>query len=191
MQRKNALPLIDGVEIRPVIKLLDEVGTTASKILIRANVPVRCADEPGTFVSARSMLRFVSLAASESGIENLGWRAATGAEITQLGRWGETISRCRTLRKAITTFCVMYSREVSFVELGLSFDSEHAWLWRRRDLASRDPSGEAPCAALLLPRSRDDGGGISGGLLSDSNPFSFSVGGIRSALHPSNVGRHG
>jgi len=96
------------------------------------------------------MLDFVSLAASESQIKNLGWKAATRTEITRLGGWGKPVSRCRTLREAIKVFCEMYSRQVSFVELGLSFDSDHAWLWRRRDLPSKDSAGELQGEQFML-----------------------------------------
>jgi hypothetical protein len=36
----------------------------------------------------------------------------------------------------------LYAQEITFVELGLSFGAKHAWLWRRRDLAPKDPRGE-------------------------------------------------
>jgi AraC-like DNA-binding protein len=34
--------------------------------------------------------------------------------------------------------------------LGVSFDSEHAWLWRRRNLPSRDPNGELQGEQFML-----------------------------------------
>jgi AraC-like DNA-binding protein len=64
--------------------------------------------------------------------------------------WGEPVSRCWRLRDAIRTFCALYAREISFVELGLAFDAGQAWLWRRRDLPAKDPSGELHGEQFML-----------------------------------------
>jgi AraC-like DNA-binding protein len=146
----RALPLIDRIEIRPVLSLLGERGLSTDRLLEQAHIPMPGAEHAGHLISARSILGFLSLAAREAEIANLGWRSAVGCQITQVGAWGAPVSRGRTLRESIAVFCELYCRGITFVEVGLSFERGIAWLWRRRDLSSRDPEAERQGEQFML-----------------------------------------
>jgi len=150
LQSPAALPLVDDVEIRSVLALLDQRGVPSQKLLEKAHLPTVTPVDPGHFVSARSLLRFLSLAARETELDSLGWCSAADTETTHIGSWGRPVSQCRTLREAIEVFCRSYARTVTFVELGLSIERNTAWLWRRRSLPSVNPDAELQGEQFML-----------------------------------------
>lgn len=81
------------------------------------------------------MLAFLEVAARTQDMPDLGWRAVARARVEQLGGWGLPVARSETLGEALRRLCDLYPKEISFVELGLSPGSGHAWLWRRRTVS--------------------------------------------------------
>ena len=73
---------------------------------------------------------------------DLSFCAATEAHPEEFGHWGRSVVRCYTLRSALRQMCLLYPQQSSFLETGLFEGRTHAWLWRRRKLASQDPSAE-------------------------------------------------
>lgn len=140
--RSKSLPLIDDIEINSVLATLERRGISPQDIVKKAHIPtVRSFDSP-RFLSARSVLRVMSIGAREAEWDGLSWHAATDTPITQIGSWGRTVSRRRTLREGIRSFCHAYGRSINFIDLGLTFGRESAWFWRRRQLSPVDPDGE-------------------------------------------------
>jgi len=142
MGQREPIPLIRQAELRPTLDLLSEIGAPTGRLLARARLPARVQQRGDGFAAARSLFRFMAVAADYAEMEDLGWRSAMRARVEELGAWGEPVSRCWRLRDAIQAFCTLYARDVPFAELGLALETEHAWLWRRRDLPQRDPRGE-------------------------------------------------
>lgn len=143
MHSIHPLPLINRVEqLNPIVAPLKNRHAPVDKILARVYLPKQIDSEMGQFVSARSVLRFLAIAAHDSDIDDLVWHSAIGSDITRLGAWGESVSRCQTLGESIGQFCESYSRGVTFVDLGLSIEHDYAWFWRRRHLPSTDPEAE-------------------------------------------------
>ena len=60
---RNTLPLIDGIVLRPFLKLLDGLGAPSEKLLTQAHLPRHADTAAGQFVSARSLLQFLSISA--------------------------------------------------------------------------------------------------------------------------------
>lgn len=150
MRSAAPVPLTRQSEARPILQELREIGAPTGRLLAAAKLPTSF-EEPGDgFVPARSMLRFVGLAARSQGIPDLCWRGVQRARPDQLGGWGYAVARCWTLRGAILTFCDHYARDVPFVELGLEVDDEQAWFWRRRPRQVTGWSGNDDAAQFML-----------------------------------------
>ena len=97
----HPLPLIDRIEqLNPIVALLENRHAPVEELLARAYLPQQIDSGMGQFVSARSALRFLAIAAHDLGIDDLGWHSAIGSDITRLGAWGESVSRCQTLRES-------------------------------------------------------------------------------------------
>jgi hypothetical protein len=65
MGSRNALPLIDQIVLRPFLELLDGRGVPSEKLLTQAHLPRHADTAVGQFVSARSLLQFLSISARE------------------------------------------------------------------------------------------------------------------------------
>jgi AraC-like DNA-binding protein len=141
MRHSAAIALIRQTEARTVIELLHERGAPVARLLEAAKLPASLEDDATGFVSARSMLSFVGASSRSQDIPDLGWRAATRAPLERLGAWGQPVARSATLREALSSFCRLYARDVSLVELGLSADANELWLWRRRAIEPAGPDG--------------------------------------------------
>ena len=63
--------------------------------------------------------------------------------LERLGAWGQPVAHSPTLREALSSFCRLYARDVSLVELGLSADANELWLWRRRAI---EPAVRTGCS---------------------------------------------
>jgi hypothetical protein len=61
----DPVPLIDQVEIRSVFSFLDGHGVLTGDLLAQAYLPAPTSERKSRVVSARSLLRFLSLAARE------------------------------------------------------------------------------------------------------------------------------
>jgi AraC-like DNA-binding protein len=140
--RAAPLPLIDDIEIKSVLATLEQRGIASHELLKKAHVPTARSDASPRFLSARSVLRVLSLGAREAEWDSLSWRSAVDTSIAEIGSWGQNVSRCRTLRETIQSFCHSYRRSINFLDLGLTTGRESAWFWRRRHLPSVDPAGE-------------------------------------------------
>jgi len=140
--QKGPVPLIRPAAIAPVFGELSRAGRPLRTLLLRTNLPTELIDRLDEFVPAHLLLRFMAESACYFDSPDLGFRTASRAHPEQLGHWGRPFARCYTLRSALKRLCLLYPLESTFIQMGLDEGETHAWLWRRRDLARKDPAGE-------------------------------------------------
>ncbi len=100
-------------------------------------------EEPGhLFLPARRLLGFLAGAARTLEMDDFAFRAVLRAPGSHIGSWGELIPRCWRLRDALHCFCAHAIGDIPFLEAGVDYGADHAWLWRRRHLPPKDPVGE-------------------------------------------------
>jgi AraC-like DNA-binding protein len=116
----------------PPLEVLREVGAPIGKLLRQSGLPLSLPEGGDGFIPFRSMLRFVGHSARSQDIPDLCWRGVLQAPANHLGGWGEAVARCRILRRAILTFCERFRQDAPMMELGLDFDDETVWFYRRR-----------------------------------------------------------
>ena len=141
MGQRGPVPLIRAAAIAPVLAELKRAGALQG-LLARTRLPTDLIQRLDEFVAAHILLDFIAASAAYLESPNLGFCSATRAQPEQLGRWGRSIARCYTLRAALKCLCALYPMDAPFVQLGLVEGKTHAWLWRRRSLARKDPLGE-------------------------------------------------
>jgi AraC-like DNA-binding protein len=131
-QRPSAIPLIRQSDALPALEMLGEVGAPIGKLLRKSELPESFQEGGDGFIPFRTMLGFVGHAARSQDIPDLCWRGVLQTGVDQLGGWGEAVARCRTLRRAILTFCERFRQDAPMMELGLEFGDETVWFYRRR-----------------------------------------------------------
>ena len=131
----SPIPLVRQTDALPMLEALRQAGAPIGKLLREAELPEALQERQDGFIPFRSMLRFVGLAARSQDMPDVSWRGVLHAGADQLGGWGRAVSECRTLRRAILTFCEYFSRDAPLMELGLDVGDEYAWFWRRRPRA--------------------------------------------------------
>ena len=141
MSQKPPVPLIRAAVLAPLFNELKQAGALR-ELLRRTKLPSDLNERSGEFVPAHIALHFMAESANCMEAPTLGFDTATRATVDELGQWGPSIERCYTLRAALKRLCILYPLEASFLQMGLVEHGTHAWLWRRRTLASTDPAGE-------------------------------------------------
>lgn len=134
--------LIRQVELQAPLDLLAAHGAPLGEILARANLPQRLQEPGQGFLPARQLLDFLAGGAAYLGLEDFAFRAVLGASGSKIGSWGRLIPRCWRLRDALSCFCVHIAWDAPFLEAGVHFGADHAWLWRRRNLPPKHPFAE-------------------------------------------------
>ncbi|MHC4224373.1 MAG: helix-turn-helix domain-containing protein [Planctomycetota bacterium] len=134
--------LIRQVELQAPLDLLAMHGAPLGEILARANLPERLQEPARGFLPARQLLAFFAGCARYLGMEDFAFRSVLVASGSKVGSWGSLIPRCWRLRDALHCFCVQIVGDAPFLEAGLHYGAEHAWLWRRRHLPPKDPFAE-------------------------------------------------
>jgi AraC-like DNA-binding protein len=132
MRTPSAIPLIRQSDALPPLDVIGEAGAPIGKLLLQSGLPESFQEGGGGFIPIRTMLGFVGHAARSQDIPDLCWRGVLQARVDHLGGWGEAVARCRTLRRAILTFCERFRQDAPMMELGLDFGDETAWFYRRR-----------------------------------------------------------
>jgi len=141
MSRKDPVPLIRTAAIAPLLRELKQAGTLR-ELLLRTKLPLDLADRPDEFLPAHIALHFMAESANCMDAPAIAFDTVTRAHVDELGKWGSSIAQCYTLRAALNRLCFLYPLEASFLQMGLVEDETHAWLWRRRSLASTESAGE-------------------------------------------------
>jgi AraC-like DNA-binding protein len=132
MRRPSAIPLMRQSDALPALEVLGELGAPIGKLLLQSELPESFQEGGDGFIPFRSMLSFVGHSARSQDIPDLCWRGVLQTEADKLGGWGEAVARCRTLRRAILTFCERFAEDAPMMELGLDIDDETVWFYRRR-----------------------------------------------------------
>jgi len=94
----SRVPFTRACSLFPFVSLLQEIGAPTERLLARSHIPTECLDNPESLVPLHFAHRFVELAASREGIEDLGMQAAQRASAFELGECG------RQLQKALTVY---------------------------------------------------------------------------------------
>ena len=94
------------------------------------------------FLPARKLLGFFAAGARHLELEDFAFRAVLRAPGSKIGSWGRLIPRCWRLRDALHCFCVQLAQDAPFLDEGVHYDADHAWLWRRRHLPPKDALAE-------------------------------------------------
>jgi AraC-like DNA-binding protein len=134
--------LIRQVELQAPLDLLARHGAPLDELLARANLPERLQEPARGFLPARQLLAFFAGGARYLGMEDFGFRSVLGASGSKIGSWGRLIPHCWRLRDALHCFSDQIVRDAPFLRAGVHYGTEHAWLWRRRDLPPKDPFAE-------------------------------------------------
>lgn len=150
MATPEPIPLIRHTIGHPMVDLLHQVGAPVGRLLRRAGLPRSLEEEPAGFVTGRAMFGFVELAAVSQDIPDFCWRSTSRAPVERLGGWGQHVLRAVTLRGAIERFCALTMREISFIQLGLSYAESHALLWRYRPTDVRTWKGDVQGEQFML-----------------------------------------
>jgi AraC-like DNA-binding protein len=116
----------------PPLEVLGQVGAPIGKLLLQSQLPESFQEGGDEFIPFRTMLRFVGHSALSQDIPDLCWRGVLQTGTDRLGGWGESVAQCRTLRRAILTFCERFRQDAPMMQLGLDFGEEAAWFYRCR-----------------------------------------------------------
>jgi AraC-like DNA-binding protein len=136
------IPLIRQAELRAPLDLLAAHGVPLGETLDAASLPERLQEPGPGFLPARQLLGFLALGARRLEVEDFAFRAVLRTPISHVGGWGERVPRCWRLRDALHCFAVGIVEDAPFLEAGVHYGADHAWLWRRRHLPPRDPRAE-------------------------------------------------
>jgi AraC-like DNA-binding protein len=142
--------LIRQLELQAPLDLLATHGAPLGEILARANLPERLQEPAQGFLAARQLLGFFAGGARYLGMDDFAFRAVLEASGSRIGSWGRLIPRCWRLRDALYCFCAQAAADAPFVELNMHYGPDHAWLWRRRHLPSKDPLAERQGEQYML-----------------------------------------
>jgi len=149
MGQNGPVPLIRPAAIARVFAELSRVGGL-QEVLRRTKLPADVIERLDEFAPARSILHFMAESSGYMDSPDLAFCAATRAQPQQLGHWGHSVQRCYTLRSALKRLCFLYPLEAPFVQFGLVEGKTHAWLWRHRMLALKDPVAEMQGEQFIL-----------------------------------------
>lgn len=136
------VPLIREYELRAPIDWLALHGAPIEPLVRRANLPERVLEPADGFLPARHLLSFFADGARQLDQPDFAFRAVLNADGSHLGSWGKQIPRCWRLRDALHCLAVHLKRDAPFLEAGLHYGEQNAWLWRSRNLAPKDPLAE-------------------------------------------------
>jgi AraC-like DNA-binding protein len=134
--------LIRQVELRAPLDLLAEQGAPAGALLFRAGLPAWLQEPGDGFLPARHLLGFYATCARYLHRDDFSFRAVQRAPAAHVGSWGPRLGRCWRLRDALHLFAVQVVQDAPFLDAGVSYGAEHAWLWRRRHLTPKEPFAE-------------------------------------------------
>jgi AraC-like DNA-binding protein len=134
--------LIHRFELRAPLGLLAEQRAPIGTLLARAGLSPQLEEPDDGFLPARHLLGFLAAGARYLDREDFSFRSVLRAPASQVGRWGPLLSECWRLRDALRCFCAQLMRDAPFLESGLHYGAEHAWLWRRRELPPKQPIAE-------------------------------------------------
>lgn len=97
-ESRAPVPFTRACSLLPFVSLLEETGAPSERLLARAHIPTGALENPETLVPLHFVHRFLELAASSEGIEDLGVLAGKQASAFELGSFG------RQLQKALTIY---------------------------------------------------------------------------------------
>ncbi|MHC4225202.1 MAG: AraC family transcriptional regulator, partial [Planctomycetota bacterium] len=146
----SPIPLIHQAELQPLFGLLAAQKAPIGELLARAKLPGRLQEPDDGFVPARFLLGFMATGARYLDREDFSFQSVLRAPGSHVGSWGPMVSRCWRLRDALQCFCIQLVRDAPFLEAGVRYGAEHAWLWRRRELPPKDPRAEQQGALFTL-----------------------------------------
>jgi AraC-like DNA-binding protein len=139
---RRPIRLIRQAELRAPLDLLAEERAPIGTLLERAGLPRRLEEPEDGFLPARHLLGFLAAGARYLDREDFAFRSVLRAPGSHVGSWGPLLSGCWRLRDALRCFSVQLVRDAPFLEAGLHYSAEHAWLWRRRELPPQEPLAE-------------------------------------------------
>jgi AraC-like DNA-binding protein len=142
MMLRPPVRLIRQVELRAPLDLLAEQGAPAGNLLLRAGLPAWLQEPGDGFLPARHLLGFYAICARRLDREDFSFHAVRSAPTAHVGSWGPLLQRSWRLRDALHLFSVQVVRDAPFLEAGVHYGAEHAWLWRRRHLPPKEPFAE-------------------------------------------------
>jgi len=94
----RSLPLIRAAALRPFVRFLDGQGAPTGRLLGQSGLSYYPFDHPEQAVPFLAVARFATLAASQSGIVDLGCRAADELALAELGIFGNSVLQVPDVR---------------------------------------------------------------------------------------------
>jgi AraC-like DNA-binding protein len=124
------IPLIRANVIQGFVTFLEEIGSPAENLLVKAKLPVSALHVPESLIPFRQVTDFYEQAAHQEGCENFGLLVGQRTQIGDLGAFGRLLCQTLTLHDAIHTGIHMIVTYTSGERFWLEEQGDQVWLCR-------------------------------------------------------------
>lgn len=145
------IPLLRVSTFLPFVNFLNKIGTPTENLLKTHKLPIFALDDPQSFMPRHQVFNFLERAASQEGIENLGFFVAEKTPLNSLGSLGYLTCNSPTLRGAIN-MAIKVSKVFNSRENFWLIERENqAWFCQAyRNLNGQDPYHAAHFSLMLM-----------------------------------------
>lgn len=98
------LPLTRSKHVIPFSSLLRKTGEPVDRLLMRAQLPANCLDDPDTPIPSDAAFRFRELASQTLGLATIAIDATRHLKIADLGKFGRALFQAPTLYRLLMQF---------------------------------------------------------------------------------------
>jgi len=121
------IPLVKVRYADSFAQVLNQIGAPTERLLNQLNISVEILSVPGGFMTVEKLWEVSALAATYSGVPDIGLRAGL-TPLVQHGRFGNSILSAPTLHKAITRFCIEARAEMTHANFHIYRHPDCVWL---------------------------------------------------------------
>ena len=99
------IPLVRGSVLYPIVKAMDEINVSSTKLLDQARLPQIDCCNPGDWISSERTLHVEMLMRRHGGIPSAAYYVAEAATIADMGEFGKHVLQSSTLKEALDRYC--------------------------------------------------------------------------------------